>query len=312
MNPYIILTDVTCDLSPAIREQFGITDYVHGHVSISDGRELVTTLDWSNITREDFYNCLGDRRMQVSTAPASPEEYYEHFKKYAEAGTDIISISISSKISSTYNVAVGAAERVRAEYPERRIICVDSLRMSGSMGILVCYAHELQREGKTLDEVVDWLENNRMRVHQMGPIDDLIFVARRGRISMGKAIMGSFAGVKPMGDCNRDGYVTVLAKAKGMKKALNATVAYIREVAADVQDQYLLVVHSNREEYAMTLKEKLEKELAPKQVLVSDSYSASGTNIGPGMVGVYFLGDEVSEELTREREIMTRVMESVR
>ena len=312
MNPYIILTDVTCDLSPAIREQFGITDYVHGHVSISDGRELVTTLDWSNISREDFYTCLGDRRMQVSTAPASPEEYYEHFKKYAEAGTDIISISISSKISSTYNVAVGAAERVRAEYPERRIICVDSLRMSGSMGLLVCYALEMQKQGKTMAEVIDWLESNKMRVHQMGPIDDLIFVARRGRISMGKAIMGSFAGVKPMGDCNRDGYVTVLTKAKGMKKALNATVAYVREVAADVQDQYLLVVHSNREEYAMTLKEKLEKELAPKQVLVSDSYSASGTNIGPGMVGVYFLGDEVSEELTREREIMTRVMESVR
>ena len=312
MDPYIILTDVTCDLSPAIREQFGITDYIHGHVSISDGRELVTTLDWSNITREDFYNCLGDRRMQVSTAPASPEEYYEHFKKYAEAGTDIISISISSKISSTYNVAVGAAERVRAEYPERRIVCVDALRMSGSMGLLVCYAHELQREGKTLDEVVDWLENNRMRVHQMGPIDDLIFVARRGRISMGKAIMGSFAGVKPMGDCNRDGYVTVLTKAKGMKKALNATVSYVGEVAADVQNQYLLIVHSNREEYAMTLKEKLETQLNPKQVLVSDSYSASGTNIGPGMVGVYFLGDEVSEDLTAEREIMARVMESVR
>lgn len=312
MDPYIILTDVTCDLSPAIREQFGITDYIHGHVSISDGRELVTTLDWSNISREDFYNCLGDRRMQVSTAPASPEEYYEHFKKYAEAGTDIISISISSKISSTYNVAVGAAERVRAEYPERRIVCVDALRMSGSMGLLVCYAHELQREGKTLDEVVDWLENNRMRVHQMGPIDDLIFVARRGRISMGKAIMGSFAGVKPMGDCNRDGYVTVLTKAKGMKKALNATVSYVGEVAADVQNQYLLIVHSNREEYAMTLKEKLETRLNPKQVLVSDSYSASGTNIGPGMVGVYFLGDEVSEDLAAEREIMARVMESVR
>jgi DegV family protein with EDD domain len=312
MNPYIILTDVTCDLSPAIREQFGITDYIHGHVSISDGRELVTTLDWSNITREDFYTCLGDRRMQVSTAPASPEEYYEHFKKYAEAGTDIISISISSKISSTYNVAAGAAERVRAEYPERRIICVDALRMSGSMGLLVCYAHELQREGKTLDEVVDWLENNRMRVHQMGPIDDLIFVARRGRISMGKAIMGSFAGVKPMGDCNRDGYVTVLTKAKGMKKALTATAAYVKEIATDVEDQYLLIVHSNREAYAETLREKLETELHPKKIFVSDSYSASGTNIGPGMVGVYFLGDEVTEELTREREIMGRVMESVR
>ena len=312
MNPYIILTDVTCDLSPAIRERFGITDYVHGHVSISDGRELTTKLDWSLISREDFYTCLGDRRMQVSTAPASPEEYYEYFRKYAEAGTDILSISISSKISSTYNVAVSAAERVKAEYPERRIVCVDSLRMSGSMGLLVCYAHELQGEGKTLDEVAEWLEANRLRVHQMGPIDDLMFIARRGRISTGKAIMGSFAGVKPMGDCNRDGYVTVITKAKGMKKALTATVAYAKELATNVEDQYLLIVHSNREAYAETLREKLEAELHPKKIFISDSYSASGTNIGPGMVGVYFLGDEVTEELAREREIMGRVMESVR
>jgi fatty acid-binding protein DegV len=97
-----------------------------------------------------------------------------------------------------------------------------------------------------------------------------------------------------------------------MKKALNAPVAYVGEVAADVQNQYLLIVHSNREEYAMTLKEKLESELKPKEVLVSDAYSASGTNIGPGMVGVYFLGDEVSEELAVEKEIMARVMESAR
>ena len=312
MKPYVILTDVTCDLSPEIRDYFGMADYIHGYVSISDGRDLRTRLDWSLISREDFYNCLGNRQMKVSTAPASPEEYYQIFTKYAEEGYDILSISISSKISSTYGVAVGAADRVKAEHPDCSLYCLDSLRMSGSMGLLVCYAHELQREGKTLDEVVDWLENNRMRVHQMGPIDDLIFVARRGRISMGKAIMGSFAGVKPMGDCNRDGYVTVLTKAKGMKKALNATVAYVREVATDVGDQYLFIVHSNREEYAMILKEKLEAELHPKAVLVSDSYSASGTNIGPGMVGVYFLGDEVSEELAREKEIMTRLMESAR
>ena len=308
MKPYVILTDVTCDLSPEIREYFGITDYIHGYVSISDGRDLKTRLDWSLISREDFYGCLGNRQMKVSTAPASPEEYYEIFKKYAEEGVDVLSISISSKISSTYGVAVGAAERVIAECPDATVYCLDALRMSGSMGLLVCYAHELQKQGKTMGEVIDWLEGNKMRVHQMGPIDDLIFVARRGRISMGKAIMGSFAGVKPMGDCNRDGYVTVLTKAKGMKKALNATVSYVKEVATNVEDQYLIIVHSNREAYAETLREKLEAELHPKGIFVSDSYSASGTNIGPGMVAVYFMGDEVTEELTREKEIMTRVM----
>ena len=312
MKPYVILTDVTCDLSPEIRDHFGMTDYIHGYVSISDGRDLKTRLDWSLISREDFYNCLGNRQMKVSTAPASPEEYYQIFTKYAEEGYDILSISISSKISSTFGVAVGAADRVKAEHPDCALYCLDALRMSGSMGLLVCYALEMQKQGATMQEVIDWLESNKMRVHQMGPIDDLIFVARRGRISMGKAIMGSFAGVKPMGDCNRDGYVTVLTKAKGMKKALTATVSYVGEVATDIENQYLIIVHSNREAYAETLREKLETTLHPKGIFVSDSYSASGTNLGPGMVAVYFLGDEVTEELTREKEIMNRVMESVR
>ena len=311
MNPYIILTDVTCDLSPEIREYFGMTDYVHGYVSISDGRDLKTQLDWSLISREDFYGCLGNRQMKVSTAPASPEEYYQIFKKYAEEGYDILSISISSKISSTYGVAVGAADRVKAEYPRRTLYCLDALRMSGSMGLLVCYALEMQKQGKTMEEVVDWLESNKMRVHQMGPIDDLIFVARRGRISMGKAIMGSFAGVKPMGDCNRDGYVTVITKAKGMKKALTATVAYTKELATNVEDQYLLIVHSNREAYAETLREKLEAELHPKKIFISDSYSASGTNIGPGMVGLYFLGKEITEDQTEERECLRAILENL-
>lgn len=308
MNKYVILADVTCDLSEEIRRQFGVEDYIQGHVHFSDGRDFNTTLDWSHISREEFYAALSNKKMEVSTAPASPEEYYAVFKNYAEQGYDILSMSISSKISSTYNVAVGAANRVREEFPDCTVYCFDSYKMSGAFGLLVMYAHKLKNEGCTMDEVIAWLEEHKHKVHQMGPIDDLIFVARRGRISMGKAIMGSFAGVKPMGDCTREGYVSVLTKVKGMNKALDLTVRYIQRMAKDVQKQYILISHSNRAEYAERLKMMLEENVQAEQVLLCDVFSGCGTNIGPGMVGVYFLGDEITEDLATEKEVITELL----
>ena len=309
MKKFIILPDVTCDLTEEIRTRFGLEDYIEGYIHFSDGRDLKTTLDWSNISREEFYKTLSNKKMEVSTAPASPEDYYEFYKKYAEQGYDILAMSISSKISSTHNVAVGAAKRVMEEYPDCNIYCFDSLRMAGALGLLVIYALQLKKDGKTMDEIIAWLEEYKHKVHQMGPIDDLIFVARRGRISMGKAIMGNFAGVKPMGDCNREGYVTVLTKAKGMNKALALSVEYARAVSTDIENQYVLVSHSNRQTYAETLADMVKKELNPKDVFICDVFSGSGTNVGPGMVGLYFLGAEISEDLVNEKAIMAKLTE---
>ncbi len=309
MKKFIILPDVTCDLSEEIRAYFGLEDYIQGYVHFSDGRDLKTTLDWSNIERDEFYKTLSNKKIEVSTAPASPEDYYMIFKKYIEEGYDILNMSISSKISSTYNVASGAAERVRKEYPDCNIYCFDSLRMAGALGLLVVYALQLKKDGKSMDEIIAWLEENKHRVHQMGPIDDLIFVARRGRISMGKAIMGNFAGVKPMGDCNREGYVSVLTKAKGMNKALALTVEYTRATATDIENQYVLVSHSDREAYAKTLADMVKNELNPKEVFICDVFSGSGTNVGPGMVGLYFLGEEISEDLSAEKAVMDKLIQ---
>ena len=309
MEKFIILADVTCDLSEEVRQFFGVEDYIPGHVTISDGRDLITTLDWTNVDREDFYKTLSNKKIQVSSAPASPEEYYLKFKKYVEEGYKVLSISISSKISSTFNVAFKAAERVKNELPEATIYCLDSLRMSGAMGLLVMYAHKMKQDGASFDEIVAWLENNKRRVHQMGPIDDLIFVARRGRISMGKAIMGNFAGVKPMGDCSSDGYVSVMTKVKGISKALDITVRYAGAMATNIEDQYILISHSNRQAYAEKLAQMVTDTLHPKKVFVSDVFSGCGTNIGPGMVGVYFLGNEITEEQEAEKACLNAILE---
>ena len=307
MEKFIILPDVTCDLSPAMRAEFGLSDYIRGWVHIDD-QPMQTTLDWDTVSREEFYKTLESKKHTVSSAAASPEEYYQIFRRYLAEGYDILSMSLSSKISVTYNTASAALARAGAEFPERRVYAFDSLRMSGSFGLLVAYALLLQKEGKTFDEVVAWLEEHKHRVHQMGPIDDLTFIARRGKISKGKAFMGNLAGVKPMGDCNTDGYVTVLAKVKGIKKALEATACYIASMAIDVEDQYIFIMHSDRERYAHELKALLESKFSCRGVLVGDVFDGCGTNIGPGMISAYFLGAPITAECTAEKEALSAVI----
>ena len=308
MEKFIILPDVTCDLSVELRERFGVEDYIPGYVQIN-GESLTTTLDWENISREDFYKTLENKKNRVTSAAPNPEDYYNAFKKYVEQGYAVLSISISSKISATLNFAKLGAEKVKEEFPDCNIYCFDSLRMSGAMGLLVIYACLLQQQGKTFEEVIAFLEENKHKVHQMGPIDDLTFIARRGKISKGKAIMGNLIGIKPMGDCNADGYVTVLAKVKGIKKALVATAKYLQRVAVDLENQYVFISHSNRNELATTLANLVKEQVKCKDVLVCDVFSGCGTNIGPGMVGLYFLGEPVTADSTKEKETLTACIE---
>lgn len=308
MKQYVILADACCDLSLSVREEIGMEDYIPGHVHVEDGRDFPFTLDWNEIPREEFYKLLSGKQQRVTTAPANAGEYEEKFESYAKRGIAVISMSLSSRISSTYQTACLAADSVRERYPDAKIYCFDTYRMSGGFGLLTVYAHLLKKEGKSFEEVVDWLEANKRSVHQMGPIDDLFFVARRGRITMGKAIMGSFAQIKPMGDCSPDGYTCVLANVRGIHPALDVTVRYISETATDPREQTILVAHSNREEYAALLAEKLRAELKPKKLFLTEVFSGCGANIGPGMVGVFYLGAPVSPDMEAERAVMNRIL----
>ena len=307
MNKYIILVDAGSDLTREIREKYDI-EYIPGHVTFPDGTEHSARLDWDNVDREEFFKLLRNKANNFSTAPASVEEYKELLRKFLSEGNDVLVISISSGLSGTYNFTLVAKDELSKEFPDRKIVCVDSKRYSTAFGMLAVQASMLRAEGKTIEEVETYLNENKNRVHQMGIIDDLSFLAKRGRISHAKAFMGSLIGIKPLGDFSNDGLPTVIGKAKGEKKAVEAGIEYCKQISEDIENQVVFVAHTNRLKQAEELIEVVRRELKPKDIIFSEIHTLNSINIGPGLAAIYFMGKPITDDLAYEKNLIDSIL----
>ena len=232
VEKFIILPDVTCELNADIRKRYDI-DVILGHVSYPNGKEENSMLDWKDCsflkthTGEEFYEELSKNPSGFTSAPPNIQEFYNAFESCVKEGYGVLSMSISSGMSGTYNFAVKAKEMILEKYKDAKIECFDSLRFGPGYGLMAIYASILRSQGKGLDEVKEFLESNKNRFHQIGWLDDLSFVAKKGRLSHAKAFMGKLMGIKPLGEFDYNGLTTVIGKAKGEKSAYKAMLSYI-------------------------------------------------------------------------------------
>lgn len=308
MGKFVVITDSSSDLTKEIRERFDI-EYLPGHLTLPDGRTVPQLLEWTeDYQRKDFYARI--RKGEIyTTAPASPAETAEVFKKYIKEGKDIVSLSISTALSGTYNFTVEARDIVLKEYPDAKIFCVDTLRYSSLQGLMVVYAAMLRDEGKTAEEAYEWLESNKNRFHSMGWVDDLKFLAVKGRMSNAKAFMGTLIGIKPLGENSSNGLTTIIGKAKGAKAGYEASLRYIEETIENPQDQIVFVATTDREEDTLKYKQMIEERIKPKEVILTYIFPSCGVNIGPGLMCAYYVGKPISDDMKAETELMTSILE---
>ena len=146
----------------------------------------------------------------------------------------------------------------------------------------------------------------------MGPMDDLFFLCRTGRISNFKAFFGSLIGVNPMADFNRNGMSEVLIKCKGKQIAFDTTIKYMKETGIDLDKQLLFIAHSNREQQAQRLAELVKENFNPKEIIITDVGMACGSSIGPGLCAVYYVGKPLSENNEEEKAIMKALDEQIK
>ena len=310
MSNFVIIPDASCDLIKPLRERFGIDDYIDSIVYLPDGTAVKSDIDWETFNSKEFFESMKDKNITYRTACAATGDILKVLEKHLKDGKDILCVTLSSALSGTYQTCELVKNQLLEKYPERKIICVDSMRYSAGLSMLAIEASLKRSEGFSLEETAEYIDKNKHKLHQCGPMDDLFFLCKTGRISNFKAFFGTLVGINPIADFNRKGMSEVVGKFKGKKLAFDAVIKYMKKTIINPDEQIIFIAHSNREVPAELLKDMIIKEFNPKEVIINSVGMSCGASIGPGLCAAYYWGKEISEDFSIEKEIMQEIINS--
>ena len=287
MKP-ILLTDSCADLPASFYEENDLLriklSYIIDNEEFIDESEEKQTLD--------FYRRMREGGL-TKTSMINVQTFYECFEKLVQEKRPIIYIGFSSGLSSTYSSSVTAREMILEKYPDAQITVIDSLCASGGEGLLSYYAVKLRDEGKSYEEIVDWVEENKWRVNHWVFVDDLKYLQRGGRLSRGEAFFGNLLAIKPLIWMDAEGHLTPYSKEKGKKKVFRAMVDKICENIENPEEQTVFVDHSDYKEGALELTEMIKARVSGiKEFRYEYIGTIIGAHTGPGILALFFLGKD--------------------
>ena len=288
---YQIFTDSSTDLSTQLRKDNGI-EYLRMGLNVN-GKDYHADLDYEEFSLEELYGWIKNPAITIKTSLITFQEVFEKFEPYLKKGIDILYIGCSSGLSGSVNSVRLASEELLDSYPGRKIIGIDSRRADMSLGLLVLDAIKMQKEGKDIESVAKWVEENKQTYHEIGSVENLSYLRAMGRVSGPSAFFGNLIGIKPLIMFNRKGENYAFNKVRGMKAAMDESINYIRmNMVPGVTDVIYLgsIMGDSLRDY---VKEQIEKELRIP-VVTFPIGPIVGTGVGPGMYGCFFRGKEVN------------------
>jgi len=284
---YWIVTDSAIDMSKSWIDQqknLRILDlsYLMDDVAyVSDGTDE---------SIRGIYNAMRDGKM-LKTSQVTPEMWENCFRELLEAGNDVLTIAFSSGLSGTCSAAFMAADEVRADYPERKLIVIDSLQASAGEGLMVHYALENREKGMSIEENAAWVEKNVQNFIAWFTVDDLMHLHRGGRVSAASAIVGSLVRIKPIMRVDENGKLAVYEKCPGRKRSIRVLADKIKADIVNPEGQILHISHGDCYEEAQQLADMLKEALPIAAVRISYVGSVIGAHTGPGVIAVFCMGN---------------------
>ena len=287
MTDFVIYTDSGCDIASALLADWGVRSSSLTFRFEDEDREYSS----EDMTVRAFYD-----RMRAGgaakTAAINIGNFLDAFEPLLQQGLDILYLGFSSALSTTFNSAAIAARQLAAQYPERRIITIDSLSASAGQGMLVYLAKERKQQGATLEETAAYVEEMKLRVSHWFTVDDLEYLKRGGRVSPTVAFLGNALGIKPVLHVDNSGSLINISKIRGRKKALAALADKYGELAVTPAEGTVFISHSDCLADAEYLAGLLRERHGITVQIITDIGTVIGAHTGPGTVALFFIGRE--------------------
>lgn len=291
MSEFVIIADSTSDLTKDVREKYDV-DYVAMNYVI-DGTEYVASLDWETHSAKEFYDFMRNGK-RATTTQVPREAFISKFTHYLKEGKDVLYISCSSALSGSVNLAKVIAAELAEEYKDNKVVCVDSLCSSLGQGFMVIRASELRKEGKSIDETAQYIEDNKLKVNQFGTVDNLDYLRRAGRVKASSAFFGNMFGIKPIIISDIIGQNYAVEKVKGAGNAKAKIAQRVAEVVEEDGMDCLYITHADCVEDAEVLRDKILELVPFKNVMMNNIGPIVGSCVGPGTIIAYCYGKEVT------------------
>lgn len=292
MNKFIISACSTADLPIEFFKEHDVPCLYYSF--IIDDKVYYDDLGVS-MSYEEFYKRIADGAMPT-TSQVNVDTYINTFEPHLKNGLDVLHLSLSSGLSGSSNSAFAAAKVLKEKYPDRKLYIVDTLSASLGYGLLVNYAVLKKEAGENIDQIYNWVNENKLKLNHWFTVNDLQHLKRGGRLGSSAALIGTLLHIKPVLHVNNEGKLVPVSKSAGRKKALNELVSRLQEMIVNPDGQEIFISHSACLEDAQYVAERVKKCVPSiKRVFINTIGTVIGSHTGIGTVAIFFLGKNREE-----------------
>ncbi len=285
-----IVTDSSCNLLEEMIDEYGL--HILPLTFMVDGEQYQSYLKGEHTDLKQFYTMMREGKV-ITTSLPNLADAEKLLRGLLDEGKDILYLGFSSGLSGTYNAIDTLCKQLAPEYPERTILTSDTLAASGGEGLLVWYAVQHARAGKSIEEVHAWVENNKLNLAHWFTVDDLMFLFRGGRVSKTSAWAGTMLNIKPVMHVDNEGHLIPMEKVRGRKKSLNGLVDHMEKSAlAPINEQMVFITHGDCIEDAEYVAEQIKSRFGVKEVIINYVDPVIGAHSGPGTMALFFMADK--------------------